>query len=41
MLLADLHLKYETPEQTKKGRRKSKKRELDRRQESYLKKHGH
>ena len=41
MLLADLHLTYETPEKAKRGKRKAKQRELDRRQESYLKKHGH
>jgi len=38
-LLADLYLTLETPEQTKREAKKAKTREMDRRRESYLKKH--
>jgi len=39
-LLADLHLTYETPEKAKREAKKAKTREMDRRRENYLKKHG-
>jgi len=41
MLLADLYLTLETPEQAKKQARKAQQRELDRRKQNYLKQYGH
>ena len=41
MLLADLRLSLETPDQAKKANRRAKRRRLDVRQDDYLKKHGH